>query len=167
MDKISVVLALCFEALKGLTQVICSDDNTTLETLMNLNATRQGAMPFSLHPVPEQKNTISDFNGLIEYRQLAGLTVQDKEIKAIIFRSNIRESLFRHIQFSNFTLNRCYLENIVFENCDMRNVCFSHSVITKPIILRRCQVAGMRLMSMHRRMFVFEECTGVGQMLIA
>ncbi|ENF7818032.1 hypothetical protein ABR157_003827 [Enterobacter soli] len=132
---------------------------------MNLNAKRQGAMPLSLQNT--QQNTISDLNGLIENRQLVGLNIRGEKISAIIYRSNLSKISFYDICFSNLTLNRCCLENITFENCDMRNACFSHSMVTKPIVFRGCQVAGMRLMNMHRRMFVFEECSGVGQILIA
>lgn len=134
---------------------------------MNLNAKRQGAMPLSFAKPADYKSTITELQGLLESRHLAWLDICEGENKAIIFRCNLKQSVFRNIQFSSLLINRCYIDELCFENCDMRNVFFSNSVITKPIRLRHCQVAGMRLLNMPRRMFIFEECTGVGQIVFA
>lgn len=134
---------------------------------MNLNAKRQGAMPLSFEKPAGDKATITELQGLLESRHLAGLDICEGENQAIIFRCNLKQSVFRNIQFSSLLINRCYIDELCFENCDMRNVFFSNSMITQPIRLRHCQVAGMRLLNMPRRMFIFEECTGVGQIVFA
>ncbi|MEB6381343.1 hypothetical protein MXM41_20775 [Leclercia adecarboxylata] len=135
--------------------------------LMNLNAKRQGVTPLSFEKPCEFQSTITELAGLLESRQLAWLDICEGENKAIIFRSNLRKSVFRNIQFASLIINRCYIDGLCFENCDMRNVFFSNSTVTQPIRLRHCQVAGMRLLNMSLRMFIFEECTGVGQIVIA
>lgn len=134
---------------------------------MNLNAKRQGAMPFSFAKPTGYQSTITELQGLLESHHLAWLDICEGENKAIIFRCNLKQSVFRNIQFTSLIINRCYIDEICFENCDMHNVLFSNSVVTLPIRLRHCQVAGMRLLNMPRRMFIFEECTGVGQILFA
>ncbi len=134
---------------------------------MNLNAKRQGAMPFSFAKPSGYQSTITELQGLLESHHLAWLDIFEGENNAIIFRCNLKQSVFRNIQFSSLLINRCYIDELCFENCDMRNVFFSNSVVTQPIRLRYCQVAGMRLLNMPRRMFIFEECTGVGQILFA
>lgn len=134
---------------------------------MNLNAQRQGAMPFSFAKPIGSPSTITELQGLLESYPLTGLDICEGENKAIIFRCNMQQSVFRNIHFTSLIINRCYIDEICFENCDMRNVFFSHSMVTQPIRLRHCQVAGMRLLNMPRRMFIFEECTGVGQILFA
>jgi len=134
---------------------------------MNLNAKRQGVTPFSFAEPADDRSTITELQGLLESRHLTWLDICEGENKAIIFRCNLKQSIFRNIQFSSLLINRCYIDELCFENCDMRNVFFSNSVITKPIRLRHCQVAGMRLLNMPRRMFIFEACTGVGQIVFA
>lgn len=134
---------------------------------MNLNAKRRGAMPLSSAKPADSKSTITELQGLLESHHLTQLDICEGENKAILFRCNLQQSVFRNIQFSSLLINRCYIDGLCFENCDMRNVFFSNSVITQPIRLRHCQVAGMRLLNMPRRMFIFEECTGVGQILFA
>lgn len=134
---------------------------------MNLNAKRQGVTPFSFTKPADDKSTITELQGLLENRHFTRLDICEGENKAIIFRCNLKLSVFRNIQFSSLLINRCYIDGLVFDNCDMRNVFFSNSVVTQPIRLRRCQVAGMRLLDMPRRMFIFEACTGVGQIVFA
>lgn len=134
---------------------------------MNLNAKRQGVTPFSFTKPADDKSTITELQGLLESRDFTRLDICEGENKAIIFRCNLKLSVFRNIQFSSLLINRCYIDGLVFDNCDMRNVFFSNSVVTQPIRLRRCQVAGMRLLDMPRRMFIFEACTGVGQIVFA
>lgn len=134
---------------------------------MNLNAKRQGVTPFSFTKPADDKSTITELQGLLESRHFTRLDICEGENKAIIFRCNLKQSIFRNIQFSCLLINRCYIDGLVFENCDMRNVFFSNSVVTQPIRLRHCQVAGMRLLEMPHRMFIFEGCTGVGQIVFA
>lgn len=134
---------------------------------MNLNAKRQGVTPFNFAKPADYKSTITELQGLLENRHLVWLDICEGENKAIIFRCNLKQSVFRNIEFSSLLINHCYIDGLCFENCDMRNVFFSNSVITQPIRLRHCQVAGMRLLEMPRRMFIFEECTGVEQILFA
>ncbi|MEG1210801.1 MAG: hypothetical protein RSE29_06740 [Leclercia sp.] len=135
---------------------------------MNLNAKRQGAMPLSCQNTGEQpKSTITELTGLLESQHLAYLNIDEGNNTAIVYRSNLKQCLFKNIAFKNLLINRCYIDEICFENCDMANVYFSHSEITQPIRLRYCQLAGMRLLNMNLKMFVFEECTGVGQIIIA
>jgi len=134
---------------------------------MNLNAKRQGVTPFSFAKPADDKSTITELQGLLESRHFTRLGICEGENKAIIFRCNLKLSVFRNIQFSSLLINRCYIDGLVFDNCDMRNVFFSNSVVKQPIRLRRCQVAGMRLLDMPRRMFIFEACTGVGQIVFA
>jgi uncharacterized protein YjbI with pentapeptide repeats len=134
---------------------------------MNLNAKRQGVTPFSFTKPADDKSTITELQGLLESSHFTRLDICEGENKAIIFRCNLKLSVFRNIQFSSLLINRCYIDGLVFDNCDMRNVFFSNSVVTQPIRLRRCQVAGMRLLDMPRRMFIFEACTGVGQIVFA
>lgn len=142
---------------------------------MNLNAKRQGVIPLYLQNTREkntlqyQENKPTQFvvNGLHENQQFIDQHIQNQPVKAIFFRSNLIKSSFKNILIENLTLNRCYLENLIFEDCAMRNVWFSYCMITQPVVLRRCNVAGMRLLNVHRRMFIFEECTGVGELLIS
>ncbi len=134
---------------------------------MNLNAKRQGVTPFSFAEPADDRSTITELQGLLESRHLTWLDICEGENKAIIFRCNLKLSIFRNIQFSSLLINRCYIDWLFFDNFDMRNVFFSNSVVTQPIRLRRCQVAGMRLLEMPRRMFIFEACTGVGQIVFA
>lgn len=142
---------------------------------MNLNAKRQGITPLCLQNTREKntlqhqgdKSTQFAVNGLQEHQQFIDQHIQSQPVKAIFFRSNLINSSFNNILFANSTLNRCYLENLIFEDCVMRNVWFSYCVIVQPVVLRRCNVAEMRLLNVHRRMFVFEECTGVGELLIS
>jgi len=133
---------------------------------MNLNAKRQGVTHFSFKKPEEYKSTITELVGLLESRHFAWLDICDGENKAIIFRSNFKKSVFRNLQFTSLIINRCYIDGLCFENCDMRNVFFSTSTVTQPIRLRHCHVAGMRLLDMPLRMFVFEECTGIEQIAI-
>lgn len=134
---------------------------------MNLNVKRQGVTPFSFENPEDYKSTITELVGLLESRHLTWLDICEGENKAIIFRSNLTKSGFRSIHFGSLLINRCYIDGLCFENCDMRNVFFSNSTVAQPICLRHCDVAGMRLLNMPLRMFIFEECTGVGQIVIA
>ncbi|MCU6667386.1 pentapeptide repeat-containing protein [Enterobacteriaceae bacterium H4N4] len=132
---------------------------------MNLNAKRQGAMPLSIQQSCEQKSTITELKGLLESRHFARLHICEGGNTAIVYRSNLKQCLFKDVQFKSLLFNRCYIDEVCFENCDMANVFFSHCVFTKPIRLRECRVAGMRLLNMSLEMFIFEECTGVEQIL--
>lgn len=135
---------------------------------MNLNAKRQGAMPLSCQNTGElPKSTITELSGLLESRHLAYLNIREGSNITIVYRSNLKQCLFRDVQFKSLLINRCYIDELCFENCDMANVMFSHSRVTQPIRLRHCHVAGMRLYGMSLRMFIFEECTGVGEIAIA
>ncbi|MGL4430307.1 MAG: hypothetical protein ACRCT4_15470 [Silvania sp.] len=134
---------------------------------MNLNAKRQGAMPLSFQQSCEQKSTITELKGLLESRHFARLHICEGGNMAIVYRSNLKQCLFKDVQFKSLLINRCYIDGVCFDNCDMKNVFFSHSVITQPIRLRHCHLAGMRVLNMHLKMFIFEECTGVGQIIIA
>jgi len=71
---------------------------------MNLNAKRQGVTPFSFTKPADDKSTITELQGLLESRHFTRLDICEGENKAIIFRCNLKLSVFRNIQFSSLLM---------------------------------------------------------------